>query len=652
MSIRIFRKAFALLIIDIVIIIGIFVLQFRTDSSIIEKIGNLQITLEQVENQQNAIALKNKFLATYNGLSLYCDDQHPVQIKDSDGNRKDVVLENWTRVNDNTCRFNFSENVAFIISMSSGSSTASLSTMAILPSNVSDIYVPYSYSYNMKIQKNDGNRIIFDNKKNSWETTAHSLADNYINMNKQELTASYSVYEVTVKFTFDSITDLVFADEEVYNLTLKNFKENLISAYKSNNSESSITESAVVAYIAAMAENGNYAQAIEDIPQSFKKSKSRTYLSAPYLNTLETMNEQLDKEILNIKKTIADASTSTSLEIFNSRNLASRMSASKSPKNCTRILERAAAVEFEDLTLSQATGILQTYAELTTLNPDFANILVPALDKCVERITDSCSYDGSVITISENDTFLSVVQAVETGIAVLRYGMVSGNGTLVKAGRVLINSYLSESSSFDLRTLSNIYPLVAYDNPYYPRYVKIKNNDGRDIWAWTAAKSITYEKEADTGSIILNVEFPEGLTHYLIIKGVPRFTSIYIYNMAFRTDPRFETYNSSGYVFKPEGDTLLLKSRQKSDIEVIKFEYDEGLAKRRAEEAERAAEEKAAAEAAAKKAEEEAAAEPEAPVQETPAPVQTQSAPAVQSSPANNSQPNANWQYQQQYQNR
>ena len=43
--------------------------------------------------------------------------------------------------------------------------------------------------------------------------------------------------------------------------------------------------------------------------------------------------------------------------------------------------------------------------------------------------------------------------------------------------------------------------------------------------------------------------------------------------MAFRTDPRFETYNSSGYVYKPESETLLLKSRHKTQLEEIKMSY-------------------------------------------------------------------------------
>ena len=43
--------------------------------------------------------------------------------------------------------------------------------------------------------------------------------------------------------------------------------------------------------------------------------------------------------------------------------------------------------------------------------------------------------------------------------------------------------------------------------------------------------------------------------------------------MAFRTDPRFETYNSSGYVYKKSTNTLLLKSRHKAAFEVIRLVY-------------------------------------------------------------------------------
>ena len=55
--------------------------------------------------------------------------------------------------------------------------------------------------------------------------------------------------------------------------------------------------------------------------------------------------------------------------------------------------------------------------------------------------------------------------------------------------------------------------------------------------------------------------------------GIEEFESIYIYDLKFRTDHRFETYNSSGYIHKKDSNTLLLKSRHKSEVEIIRLIY-------------------------------------------------------------------------------
>ena len=42
----------------------------------------------------------------------------------------------------------------------------------------------------------------------------------------------------------------------------------------------------------------------------------------------------------------------------------------------------------------------------------------------------------------------------------------------------------------------------------------------------------------------------------------------------FRTDPRFEIYNSSGYVYQNANKSLLIKSRHKSKTELIRLFCD------------------------------------------------------------------------------
>ena len=586
MSIRIIRKALTLLVVDIVIIIGIFVLQFRADSSIIEKIGNLQFTFNQIEDMNKNLITQNKLRMAYNGLNFYADDQNPAVIRTSESEIVPVQFIGWSKKDDLTCVLNFTQDVSVTFELASPEPTASLAIVASLPRNVTDFSIPYTFSSNMKVQKDETNRIIVNSRKAAWEASAFSIESGYFDLNKKDYIATYSVYDENQKFTFDSIIDLPIADALYYQQNIQNFKNNLIAAFKANSSEANLSEQVVVSYIAAQAEKDNYQQAVEDIPVNLKKSKQRTYLSAPYLNTLEEMNVILQKTISDYEKKITESSVSGSLDIFTVHNIANFMCIHSKPEVVKTLLQNAAGANISNASLAQATGLLQVFDDLSKLDSSYAEYLLPVMDSCIERISSSCAFEGNILTISENDTFLSVIQAVETGIAVMRYGLIMDNPTLIKAGYVIVNSYLTENSSYDLRTLSNLYPIIAYDNWYYPHFQKIDTKDSDFIWAWTCAKSITCQKDADN-SITLTVDFPENLSHYIILKGIPQFTSIYIYNMAFRTDPRFESYNSSGYVYKQASETLLLKSRHKQQFETVRLEYtDKPLSSKPAESAE------------------------------------------------------------------
>ena len=141
MSIRILKKALGLLIVDIVIIIGIFVLQFRTDSTIIKKIGNLQITLEALDEKEGSIAYKNKARISYNGVNFYFDDQNPASIK-KEGQEASVTLEDVVQDEPLSITLKFSEDVKVTFELASEDASSSLAILSDLPDGVSDFSIP------------------------------------------------------------------------------------------------------------------------------------------------------------------------------------------------------------------------------------------------------------------------------------------------------------------------------------------------------------------------------------------------------------------------------------------------------------------------------------------------------------------------------
>ena len=574
MNIRIIRKAISLLIVDVIIIIGIFVLQFRADSSIIEKIGNLQLTFSQTEDVEKGMILQNKFRLTYNGINFYFDNQNPVTAVKSDETKVSLTLESWQKDNDLSYTLNFSDDVKVTFELDSIEENASLFVNSILPVKIKSIFLPFNYSSNIKVEQQENHSLVLNNKKDSWELEADSVDSGLFALSNQKLQGIYSIYQEDTKFTFDVLHDSPLADLTLFQKNIAALKTNLISAYKSNTNNANISEQVIVSYIAAQAEKGNYLVAIDEIPSGMKRSTQRTYLSAPYLNTLSDMNELLEKSISDYESKISANVNADSLDIFTIHNISNYMVVHSKPKDVKLLLENTSTKDLTNASISQVSGILQVYVNLVDLMPSYAKILEPILPSCIEKITQACSYDNGKLTISENGTFLSVMQAVEIGFAVMRYGIQINNDSLQNAGYVLVNSYLSENSSFDLRTLANLYPIIAYDNWYYPHLQIINKNSDDLMWAWTCARTISYDKESDD-ILNLTIDFPEGYTHYVIIKGLPHFSTIYIYDMAFRTDPRFETYNSSGYVYKQKSKTLLLKSRHKTRKENIRFDFKE-----------------------------------------------------------------------------
>lgn len=574
MNIRIIRKAISLLIVDVIIIIGIFVLQFRTDSSIIEKIGNLQLTFSQTEDAEKGMIPQNKFRLTYNGINFYFDNQNPVTAVKSDETKLPLTLVSWQKNDDLSYTLNFTDDVKVTFKLDSIEENASLFVDSEIPAQINSIFLPFNYSSNIKVQQQENNSLVLNNKKDSWELEADSVESGLFALSNQKSQGFYSIYQEEKKFTFDLLNDSPLADLSLFQKNIAALKTNLISSYKSNTNNANISEQVIVSYIAAQAEKGNYSVAIEEIPSNMKKSSQRTYLSAPYLNTLSDMNELLEKSISDYESKISANVNADSLDIFTIHNISNYMVVHSKPNDVKALLENSSTKDLTNASISQVSGILQVYVNLVDLMPSYAKILEPILPSCIEKITQACSYDNGKLTISENGTFLSVMQAVEIGFAVMRYGIQINNDSLQNAGYVLVNSYLSENSSFDLRTLANLYPIIAYDNWYYPHLQIINKNSDDLMWAWTCARTISYDKESDD-ILNLTIDFPEGYTHYVIIKGLPHFSTIYIYDMAFRTDPRFETYNSSGYVYKQKSKTLLLKSRHKTRKENIRFDFKE-----------------------------------------------------------------------------
>ncbi|MCQ2572786.1 MAG: hypothetical protein MJ182_02695 [Treponema sp.] len=569
---RTIKKAFLFFVVDIFIIIGIFVLQFSNDSIITEKNGNLQITLSETKDNNNNTILRNKLTLVFNGVTVSCDDNKPAQIVRSgaDAEKEPVSLVAWKKSGDLSYEFDFTEDVKLKVALSDLTEKGALSFTTEVPAGISAFYIPYNLATNTEISDRSSTRILMGSKKALWEFNASSLDENLVGFIGTKTSASFSFFEQTVEFKFASLSGASIVGN--YDAVVRDFRNSIISSYKSSSAEVQTNETSVVAYVSEQASRGNYSSALEEVPQSFKRSENRTYLSSTFFNNLTEMNKTLDADIKEKDAIIRKAVNNYSLSLYTIRNIANYMYLYSNSGTIKRITENAGNAVIENCSLAEAAGILRTYVEMMPLSKAYASHMEDSLNDCVEKIEKSCKMEGNTLTIAENGTFLSVVQAVEVGDALLRYGQFIGDQSLIAGGKAIIASYIAETSSFDMRTLGDLYPVIVHNNTYYPHFVKIYTSGDHVVWAWTSAEGIGYERGEDR-SVTFNIDFPSGYTHYMIIRGISPFRNIYIYDMAFRTDPRFESYNSSGYVYDADSSALLLKSRHKAEKEVVRLTY-------------------------------------------------------------------------------
>ena len=77
--------------------------------------------------------------------------------------------------------------------------------------------------------------------------------------------------------------------------------------------------------------------------------------------------------------------------------------------------------------------------------------------------------------VSENDTFLSVIQAVETGIALLRYGKATDNETYEKIGKLSGELYGKTFTKVGVAaSVNKMYTLIEQQPIWRKRWTIIK----------------------------------------------------------------------------------------------------------------------------------------------------------------------------------
>lgn len=571
-----FRKAAGLIVLYSIIIIGIFVLQFKNESVISRTAGLLRISVAQTQSQDGQISLKNAFTVSFRGISFSADDAHPVEIRsETDGSTRALTLVSWEQADSLSFTLHFTEDASITFAATDITSKASLSVIASLPKSADTLSLPYKPASGYSVTDQTRTRQTVSSKNNTYNMSASSIEDSLITFRKSSIIASYQHYDPTTVFTFASLSEnLAEASELTYHTHIADFTERMLSLTETSLQDSTqFTENAAVSYVAERSRRGQYTEAIEAVPDSFKKGTKRTYFSSPFFDSLVAMNPSLVMVNENMTSMVKNAVSQKSLDVFAVNSIAEFILREQLNPDVRALLQLPASMSQFVPTVVQASGILHVYTFLHNKKSPLADFIAPAVDICLNTVESNCHWQNPNLTLTEKTVPVSFIQTVDTGKVLIDYGELTGHSDYITAGRLLIHTAFTQNPNADLRTLAEIYPILVQDNTFYPHETLLTQADGNLVWSWNIAREMTISDSADGNVTTITIDFPLEKSHYLIINGIKPFADIEIYGISFHTDPRFETYNSSGYVYNESTRTLFLKSRHKSQKEKIVLTY-------------------------------------------------------------------------------
>ncbi len=593
------------------VIIGVFILQFKTETIIARNIGGMELSLSSAKDKDNNDVLKNRFRIEYDGLTFSSEaNALATAIVSGKEEPEPLVLESWSKDSGNEIKLRFGggASISFTscksnanVSAEGASSGPLLSITAELPENYESIAIPYTISNAYSIElgqgsgqkgKDDAGSLTLqrgdDYFKLSGPTFSTSSQTGMMTLARSAPAAFYISFVPVREFQFESVAELPLTDEDSYASTKASLQKVLRSKFQAAlDAHITLTEKSVVAYLADMAHDSKFNVALNSLPSSFKSSSSRTYLSTPFLANVIPLSGGLRRKEASLGTAVKNAVSSKDISFFQLDGLSDWLLIHKMDSGVKDALALPAAMDESQLSLRDACAIIGVYVALDSQDATFADNLGPSIEKCLSVVRNYLTLDGTVITVGKRqdsrddeetgakaENEMSKIERILLGQTLRSYGDTIGDGAIMETGNLLVNQELQDMASMSLADLSELYPRLITENRFYPHVQVLGYYGKKAVWAWTCAPNIDY-KVAANGTTDINIDFTLSYTHYVTFSGIPTFhNKIQIQNLDFHTDKNYEIYNSSGFVYDEQMQAFYLKSRHKSKLELIRLFCD------------------------------------------------------------------------------
>jgi len=468
------------------------------------------------------------------------------------------VNPEYMLVEGNTVRFELPGGTVLVFNSFESSRGPELQISAEFAENISKVTIPFTPRKSTLV-KDTETVIMFNNLIYSFLGQGQELESGAVTLSGER---TFISYRSKGKQKVLDPADFIIAQSGNY--------ENAFSAWKDSsfaqwNQGASVmqNEEDIIAYCAEALTRGRYASAIAAIPDGFMTSTRHSYRSAVFTGGMASAYRTINSVENDRMSLVTRLTREKSPDILKEEHILDYLYTRNNLSLANDVIDIINDIDPEMLISDYCPGLLEAYHDINLWHPEIKNPVEHVTEKILNLVLENLNRDtDNDLVYASNSEGLNMDFSLRLGKAVNDWAQSEQNAEWAAVGKSLILSVLTNNTG------AGKYYNVLKPGNYNPRAVWLADNG---IWAWTVSPSV--KASYISGNLNIDMSFPTGSAHYVIIRGIRSFIKIQMHGQDWRTDNQFERYDSSGWIYYSQDQTLILKIKHRSTLESVRIFY-------------------------------------------------------------------------------
>ena len=352
-----------------------------------------------------------------------------------------------------------------------------------------------------------------------------------------------------------------------YNDALNRWREQSFG-YWEQNATVMQDEDMVIAYCTEALLRDNYRTAVASIPSDFIAGPRHSHYSSVFLGGMGRAFRSFTGSESEKADRITRMISEKNLDFLNEDHALDFLLVRGYEALANDVLELIRSAEPGELSLDLCPGLLEVFMDFRQWRLPVDNPVEQFIDQICLFVSENIQRDAErdLVFVMPDGRSAGTEFSLRLGKALLEWAESAGNTEWAEIGRSLVLSAVIQGENSGSGAL---YRILNHGG-YYPRAAWLAANG---IWVWTASPSVSAVQEGDI--LDISVSFPVNAPHFVIIRGIRPFVRLQLHDITYRSDPQFERYDSSGWLYYPQDQTLILKMRHRVTVEHIRVIYRE-----------------------------------------------------------------------------